>query len=79
MIKIRITVLNQSQLPMETLTVNVNKDRMFAKIRNKVDLPLTLTKVFRSENLLHQIHQLLRPKVFAAKCPGKTSQQLFKP
>ena len=63
MIKIRITVLNQSRLPMETLTVNVNKDRMFAKIRNKVDLPLTLTKVFRSENLLHQIHQLLRPNV----------------
>lgn len=49
--KKRIMVLDQSQLPMETSTVNLNNEMMFLEIRNKVGLPLILTKLFRSENI----------------------------
>ena len=74
MIKIRIMVLDQSWLLMETSVVSPNKERLFLEVRNKVGLPLILTKVFRSENMLHQSNQLSN-KLFAANHPGTISEQ----
>lgn len=55
---IRIRVLDQSWLLMETSVVNPNKKRLFLEIRNKFRLRLILRKLFRSENILHRINQL---------------------
>lgn len=55
---IRIRVLDQSWLLMETSVVNPNKKRLFLEIRNKFRLRLILSKLFRSENILHRINQL---------------------
>lgn len=55
---IRIRFLDQSWLLMETSVVNPNKKRLFLEIRNKFRLRLILSKLFRSENILHRINQL---------------------
>ena len=76
MVKIHIMVFNQLWLLMEISIVNPNKERLFLEIRNKVGLPLILTKVFRSENMLYQITQL-SSKLFWGQLSRKNFRTIF--
>ena len=53
-----------------------SKQRLFLEIRNKVGLPLILTKVFRSENILHRINQLSN-KLFCGQLSRKNFRTIF--
>lgn len=74
---VRIRVLDQSWLIMETSVVNPNKKRLFLEIGNKFRLRLILTKLFRSENILHRINQLSEFFFFCGHLSRKNFKIIF--